>query len=183
MGHGNLVQLLVTLFSFSSKECQAKHWQYHRPACQGLKKDCAEFALTEISRIDVTRQGSKVNVLPDCSSKSLLLKASLSTNGNPTSYEFNKKGAFQELNACFSGTSLSKAECEKDGEDPCACNEVSNQMRQIPGERKIAEDDLGKETVTVFVKHDKMKHELCVPTAENGQIILQMISDAVSFVF
>lgn len=177
VGHGNLVQLLVTLFSFSSKECQAKHWQYHKPACQELlKKDCAEFALTEISRIDVTRQESIVNVLRDCSSKSLPLKVPLSTNGNPTTYEFNKKGAFQELNACFSG----KAECEKDGEDPCVCSEVSNQMRQIPGERKIAEDDLGKETVTVFIKHDKMKHKLCVPTAENGKIILQMISDAVS---
>ena len=102
-------------------------------------------------------------------------------NGNPRTNEFNKKGEFQELIACVSGTSLGKAECEKDGEDPCACNEVSNQMRQIPEEeRKIAEDNLGKETVTVFIKHDKMKHKLCVPTAENGQTILQMISDAVS---
>ena len=81
--------------------------------------------------------------------------------------------------------SVSKTECQEDREETCECNQLSSLTKGITclpssEQSKQARENFKKDTVSIFVKHNKVKHELCVPATENGQATLQAISDSVS---
>lgn len=179
----------------SSKECQVRHWQCHKLVCQDNRKDSFDFTSTESSKGNKARFKSNVNLSAECSSNMLLMRPSLSIDDSTPEGKIcqfdsktkvnNKQDGFQDLSTCIDKGCLGKAEGEKDGEKTSGCEHPSDQM--IEGissislkESKKVEDVFGKETVRIVIKHNKVKHELCVPRTKDGKTILQVISDAVS---
>ena len=179
----------------SSKECQVRHWQYHKLVCQDNRKDSFDFRSTESSKGNKARCKSNVNLSSECSSNTLLMRSALSTDDSTPEgkiCQFNSKtkvnnkqdAGFQDFSRCIDKVCVGKAEGEKDGEKTSGCDHPSKIMEGIPPislkESEKNEDVFGKETVRIVIKHNKVKHELCVPRTKDGKTILQVISDAVS---
>ena len=115
-----------------------------------------------------------------------LLKSPFLVDNNGQGEIYNKQDIPHECTntSSVSNGSTFKAECEKDGERTCDSNNISSAMEQVDlsslQESNEAENITEKKTVTIIVKHNKVKHELTVATTEDGDSILQIISDTVS---
>lgn len=83
-----------------------------------------------------------------------------------------------------SNNSVNEGEWNKGGEKTFDSNKLSNAMQQIclPSSQQDnkAENVTEKETVKIVIKHNKVKQELTVSKSDNGDSILQVISDSVS---
>lgn len=83
-----------------------------------------------------------------------------------------------------SNNSVNEGEWNKGGEKTFDSNKLSNAMQQIclPSSQRDnkAENVTEKETVKIVIKHNKVKQELTVSKSDNGDSILQVISDSVS---
>lgn len=177
----------------SSKECQVRHWQCHKLVCQDNRKDSFDFRSTESSRGNKARCKSNVSLSTECSSNTLMTP-SLSTDDSTPEGKIcqfdsktkvnNKQDGFKDLSTCIDKGCVGKAEGKKDGEKTSGCDHLSKMMERIPPislkESEKDEDVFGKETVRIVIKHNKVKHELCVSRTKDGKTILQVISDAVS---
>ena len=171
---------------FSSKQCQVRHWQCHKPACEDFRKDSVHVSSSESSKYYKARHESDVPLSTECSGNVLFLNSSL-PDDSPRTIENNKEGGAQESHRSSTfisyKNSVSKTECQEHGEQTCECNQQSSLTKGIclasSDQSKQARDNC-KDTVSIFVKHNKIKRELCVPATENGQAILQAISDSVS---
>jgi len=174
---------------FSSKQCQVRHWQCHKPACEDFRKDSVHVSSSKSSKYYKARHESDVPPSTECSGNVLFLNSSLPAC-LPRTIENNKEGEAQESHSSSTfinyENSVSKTECQEHGEQTCECNQLSSLTKGIclasSDQSKEAKDKCNykDDTVSIFVKHNKIKRELCVPATENGQAILQAISDSVS---
>ena len=178
----------------SSKECQVRHWQYPKLVCQDNRKDSFDFTSTESSKGNKARFKSNVNLSSECSSNTLLMRSALSTDDSTPEGKIcqsdsktkvnNKQDGFRDLSTCIDKDCVGKAEGEKDGEKTSDCDHLSKMMEGISSisvkDSEKDEDVFAKETVRIVIKHNKVKHELCVRRTKDGKTILQVISNAVS---
>lgn len=98
---------------------------------------------------------------------------------------YNKQDIPHECSngSSVNSSSANKAKCAKGVERTCDFNNIRSAMEQIclssAQESDEAENVTKNETVTIVIKHNKVKHELAVSTTDNGNSILQVISDSV----
>ncbi|KAJ7389667.1 hypothetical protein OS493_029551 [Desmophyllum pertusum] len=103
---------------------------------------------------------------------------------SPTSIEhtntaeiYNKQDILQEC-CTVNNASTNKAVCEKDGDRTCDSDKLSNAMKHIClsslQESNEAENVAKKKTVTIIIKHNKVKHELTVSPTENGNLFCRL---------
>ena len=80
--------------------------------------------------------------------------------------------------------SICHVQNKQDEERSCDCLQQNSAMNEVCHtsfqELDKYENILSSKSVKIIVKHNKVRHELCIPTAENGNAILQAISDCVS---
>ena len=122
-------------------------------------------------------------------SNSLLLKSSFPIDVNSGSCAlYNKEDIFEECSSYSSrvnsNSSINEGEWKKGGEKTFDSDKLSNAMQQIclpsSQESNETENVVEKETVKIVIKHNKVKHELTISISDNGNSILQVISDSVS---
>lgn len=113
----------------------------------------------------------------------LLLKSSSLVDNSGPAEIYNKQDILQEC-CTVNNASTNKAVCEKDGDRTCDSDKLSNAMKHIClsslQESNEAENVAKKKTVTIIIKHNKVKRELTVSPTENGNFILQIVSDSVN---
>lgn len=120
-------------------------------------------------------------------SNSLLWKSSFVADNSGSCELYNKQDIPEECSnhsSHVSNSPVNEGECSKGGEKTCDSDKLSNAMQQIclPSSRESNETEnvTEKETVKIVIKLNKVKHELTVSTSDNGNSILQVISDSVS---
>ena len=83
-----------------------------------------------------------------------------------------------------SNRSVDEGELKEGGNTTLDSDKRSNATQQIclpsSQESNKTENVAEKETVKIVIKHNKVKHELTISISDNGDSILQVISDSVS---
>lgn len=186
------VIIIIIFIFFSSKECQIRHWQCHKSACHKLRKvDHVELTKANCFKVSSKSSLSDVPFLKCAGNESVTLKSSLEDDGCKCK-EFNRQDELtghsysitsaSTISNCF----VCKVQKEEDGEGTFECSQqqddTMNQVHQTPlKELDICKSEntfIGK-SVTIIIKHNKVRQELSVPSTENGDAILQMISHCV----
>lgn len=155
-----------------------------------LRKDSRDFPSTEGLRDNKAGHKGNMPSSAECSANSTPLKSALPEDCSSKT-EGNEKQVGSQENPNSStlinidNSSVSKPECEKEGERLCAKSIQPDDVTEgicstSSKDRKKVENALENKTVTIVIKHNKAKHELCVQTTDNGKAILQVISDSVS---
>ncbi|KAL9973764.1 hypothetical protein ACROYT_G020260 [Oculina patagonica] len=155
---------------YCSKECQVSHWPHHKPSCQDLRNKDSERNVSSAST-------GHTNALP--------LKSSSLVDNSDLAEISNKQDIPHKCSngSSINNSSANKAQCEKRVERTCDSNNISSAMEQIclssAQESNETENVMKNETVTIVIKHNKVKQELAVLITDNGNSILQVISDSV----
>lgn len=139
-----------------------RHWPYHKPSCQELRAIGRNMHMSPSST--------------ELHTTSVLLTSSSSDNSDQAEI-LDKEDTMQEYpnNSCVHNTIASKTECKKHGERNCDSEKESSTKNAI-----LPEKMTDGYTVTIFIKHNKVKSQLTVSLTDDGSSILQIISDYVS---
>lgn len=133
---------------------------------------------------------SDVPSLKCAGNKSVTLKSSLEDDRCECK-GFNRHGELTGPSYSITSTStisncfVCKVQKEEDGEGTFECSQqddTMNQVRQTPLKELDtckSENTFIRKSVTMIIKHNKVRQELSVPSTENGDAILQMISHCV----
>lgn len=116
------------------------------------------------------------------------LQSSFVVDNSGSNQLYNKEDISEECanysSHVSSNSSVNKGECKKGGEENFDSDTLSNVMQQIclpsSQESNETENVAEKETVSIIIRHNKVRHELTVSKSDNGNTILQVISDSVS---
>lgn len=146
-----------------------RHWPDHKPSCQDLRNSDSETNFSPASTGH---------------SSTIFLKSTTLVDDSSQAEIYNKQDIQHECSYSFSvsNSPASKTECEKSRERTCGLN-MNCAMEQMCLSSSQESNEAGnvteKKTVTIVIKHNKVKHELTVSTMDDGSSILQVISDSV----
>ena len=167
-----------------------KHWQCHKSTCLKLRKT-DHIELTKANSVKVSSKSSLSDVpsLKCTGNTSVTLKSSQEDDRYKCK-EFNRQDEHKGLSYSITSTStisncfVCKVQKKDDGEEPFECSQQDDTMNQVH-QTPLKELDTWKsentfmgESVTIIIKHNKVRQELNVPS-DNGDAILQMISHCV----
>lgn len=170
------IRLTSSVCEYSCKKCQVCHWSYHKQSCQDINTKGSE------------RNASPISVSSVRFSNSLHYKSSFEVDNSGLNQLYNKEDISEECANYYSHVSgnccVNEGEWEKGGRKKIDSDKLSNAMQQIclpcSQESNETEKVTEKETVSIVIRHNKVKHELTVSKSDNGNSLLQVISDSVS---